>query len=109
MSGAASTGIEVLERDEVPRARNEQQRRHAAVEPEAAAFAAELGPVLAVVLHALQAASAPSATPGAVDRDRCAGVETGDAGADRLDPARVLVAEGERRVERQEARAETRA
>ena len=49
---------------------HEQQWRHAAVEAESAAFPAELGPVLAVVLHALQAAAAPSATPGAVDRDR---------------------------------------
>ena len=43
------------------------------------------------------------AAPRAVDRDGLSRLEPRDAGADRLDPARVLVAEGEGRVERQEA------
>ena len=61
--------VQVGERDDVARARDEQERRHPAVEAEAAAFTLELGPVLAVVLHALQAPAAVSAAPGAVHRD----------------------------------------
>ena len=72
---------------------------HAAVEAEAAAEGADLRLVLAVVLGREPAGAAAPAAPRAVDGHRLALLEALDAGAERLDPARVLVAEGEGEVE----------
>ena len=101
VSGAAATGIEVTERDEVARVGHDHQRRHAAVEPEPTAGRADLALAHAVVLEALHAAVAATAAPRPVDRHRCADLEAGDAGPERLDPARVLVTQRERRAPRQ--------
>ena len=65
-----------------------------------------VGRVDAVVLVALAAADAVPAAPRAVHGDRLADLEAGDAGAEGVDPAGVLVAERERRVERHQARRE---
>ena len=90
--------VEVVERHEVARARHEQQRRHAAVAAEAGADAPSSGGALAVVLHALRQRWQRPHPHGAVDRDRLPDLEAGDAGADGVDPAGVLVAERERRL-----------
>ena len=90
--------VEVAERDDEAGRRHEHQRRHAAVEPESAARRAQFGLVDAVVLQALAAPDAVPATPRPVHGDGLADLEAGDPGAERLDPAGVLVAERERRV-----------
>ncbi len=89
------TGIQVAQRNQVARRRDEEILGHAAVgaaEPTRAGLAR----CLAVVLHPLAAVHAQPATPRAVDDDGIAGRETCCAGPHRLDPAGVLVAEGER-------------
>ncbi len=64
-----------------------------------------VGP-LAVVLRTAQAVVAHAAAPRAVDHDRLPDLEPAHPGAELLDPPGVLVAERERRVERQHARLE---
>ena len=98
-SGAASRGIEVAERQQQPRVGDEHVLGHAAVEPEAAAEGADLGLALAVVLRREAAGAAAAAAPGPVDGDRLADLQPLDPGAERLDPAGVLVAEREGQVE----------
>jgi hypothetical protein len=53
--------------------------------------------LLAVVLHAEQAPRARAAAPGAIDRDWLANVQPTRAGAELVHPARVLMAQRERR------------
>ena len=93
------TGVQVAQRNQIARRRDEQIFGHAAVgaaEPARAGLPRRL----AVVLHALAAVHAQAATPGAVDDDGITGRETRCAGPHRLDPAGVLVPEGERQRER---------
>ena len=61
------------------------------------------GRVDAVVLGALAAADAVPAAPRAVHGDGLADLEAGDAGAEGVDPAGVLVAERERRLVRHQS------
>ena len=79
---------------------DQQVLGHAAVETQTAAAAGNRRQlrVVAVGLQVGQAASAGAAAPGADDGDRLAGLEAGHPGTQGVDPAGVLVAEGEGRA-----------
>ncbi|MFN7969134.1 MAG: hypothetical protein U0P47_07350 [Acidimicrobiales bacterium] len=98
--------VQVAERHQVPGIANKHELRHAAVVPEPGGHRGELVLVLAVVLHPLDAAMASPAPRRAVDRNGLAELEPDDSGPDGLDPAGVLVAQGERRLERNHPRLE---
>ena len=92
-------GIEVAERHEMTRVLDQQQRRHAAVGAQPRSHRGQLRQVRAVVLHPLEAPHAATTPSGAVHRDGLADLEPGHAVTERLDPPRVLVAQGEGRLE----------
>ena len=91
--------IQAAQRDQIARRRDEEIFGHAAVGATEPARA-RLPRRLAVVLHPLAAIHAQPATPRAVHDDGIPGRETRCARPHRLDPAGVLVPEGEGQRER---------
>ena len=92
-SGAPDAWVELAERDEVPRRRDEQVLGQATVAPEPAAAHAGGRGDLAVLLEVGLAATAAAAPPRAMDDHRLADLDAGDTGTEGVDPARGLVAE----------------
>src|SRR5499427_10959297 len=87
--------IECSQRNQEARRWNKQVGSHAAVVTAKPAAAGGAASVLAIILHAHAAVLAVSAAPGAVHNHGVTGREPGGAGPKLLDPAGVLMAEGE--------------
>src|SRR5262249_4486391 len=79
---------------------NEQVGSHAAVVAAEPAAAGGTVGALAIILHAHPAVLAVSAAPGAVNNHGVSGREPCGAGPKLLDPAGVLMAEGEGKLDR---------
>jgi hypothetical protein len=91
--------IQAPERDQQPGGGDEHILGHPAVETEAASKAADLGPVLAVVLHRELASMAATAPPRAVDGHSVALLETRDSFSESGHPSGILMTECEGRSE----------
>ncbi len=96
--------VQVTEGQEVAGVVDQHVPRHAAIGAQACRHRGELALALAIVLQPLDAAAALAATGRAIDGDRLADFQPGDAGAQRLHPTRVLVTEGEGWLEGHHAR-----